>query len=114
MRHRHDPVAGLQAGDPGSGAVDDPGDVIAKDARHVQPGSAAVCPITGVNRVDPGCVHGDPHLAGPGDGIRHPGRPQLLRPAELADQHGSHQQVPFGDKPAPAAAVTGTRPEAAS
>src|SRR5262249_51690325 len=63
VRHRHHPVAGHQAADPAAHAVDDPGHVIAEDARHVQPGPAAVRPVAGVDRVDPGRVHGDPRLA---------------------------------------------------
>ena len=96
MRHRHHPVAGRQAGDPGPYAVDDPGDVIAQDARHPQPGPAAIGPVARVDRVDPGRVHGHPHLARPGDRISSPARPQLLRAAELADQHSSHDLVPSG------------------
>src|SRR5215469_10548171 len=100
MRHRHDPVPGRQAGNPGAHAVDDPGHVIAKDARHPQPGPAAISPVTRIDRVDPGRMHGHPHLARPGDWISNLARPQLLRFTELADQHGSHSWVPFAGEPA--------------
>jgi hypothetical protein len=40
-------------------------------------------------------VHGDPHLARAGHRISSLAKPQLLRPAELADQHRSHQQGSF-------------------
>ena len=95
MGHRHHPVTGREAADPGPHAVDNPGDVIAQDARHVQPGPAAVRPVTGVDRVDPSRMHGDPHLARAGDRIGSLIQPQLLRAAELADQHRSHQQGSF-------------------
>ncbi len=100
MRHRHDPVPWRQAGHPATHAVDDPGDVIAKDARHPQPGPLAIGPVTRVHRVDPGRMHGHPHLAGPGDRIGNPARPQLLRTAELPYQHRSHTG-PSGGRPEP-------------
>ena len=53
-------------------------------------GPAAVSPVARVDRVDAGRMHGHPHLARPWDRISRPARPQLLRAAELADQHGSH------------------------
>ena len=90
VRHRHHPVAGRQAGDPGADAVDDPGDVVAQDARHPEPGPPAIGPVARVDRVEPGRAHRHPHLARPGYRIIHPDRPQLLRAAELADQHRSH------------------------
>ena len=64
------------------------------DAWHLRP-AGAVRPVTGIDRVDPGRVHGDPHLAGPGGGIGCLAQPQLLRPAELAQQHRSHQPGSF-------------------
>jgi hypothetical protein len=94
MRHRHDPVPGRQAGDPGTHAVDGPGHVIAQDARHPQPGPAAIRPVTRVDRVDSSRMHDDPHLAGPGDRISSLARLQLLRAAELADEHDFHSRVP--------------------
>ena len=75
MRHRHDPVPGHKAGNPRAHAVDDPGYVIAKDARHPQPSPAAIGPVTRIDRVDPSRMHGYPHLAGPGDRISSPARP---------------------------------------
>jgi hypothetical protein len=66
-----------------------------KDARHDQPGPAAVRPVTGIDRINPSRVHGNPHLARAGHRISSLAKPQLLRPAELADQHRSHQQGSF-------------------
>jgi len=91
VRHRHHPVAGRQAGDPGAHAVDDPGDVVAQDARHPQPRPPAVGPVPRVDRIDPGRAYRHPHLTRPGHRIGHPDRPQLLRAAELANQHRSHK-----------------------
>lgn len=54
------------AADPGAHAVDDPGDVIAEDARHLQPGPAAIGPVTRIDRVDAGRMHGHSYLARPG------------------------------------------------
>ncbi len=88
-------VTGRQAADPAAHTVDDPGDVTAKDARHDQPGPAAVRPVTGIDRINPSRVHRDPHPARAGHRISSPAKPQLLRPAELADQHRPHQQGPF-------------------
>lgn len=44
VRHRHDPVAGGQAGHPWPDTLDDSGDVVAEDARHLQACPAAVGP----------------------------------------------------------------------
>ena len=88
--HRHHPVPGRQAGHPGTHAVDDPGDVVAQDARHPQPGPRAIGPVPRVDRVDPGRPHRDPDLPRPGHRISDPARPQLLRTAELTQLHRSH------------------------
>ena len=56
---------------------------------------AAIHPVTGIDRINPSRMHGDPHLARAGHRISSLAKPQPLRPAELADQHRSHQQGSF-------------------
>src|SRR5262249_23729406 len=63
-------------------------------------GPVAIRPVTRIDRVDPSRTHGHPHLARAGDRISNPAGSQLLRAAELADQHGFHSWVPSAGEPA--------------
>src|SRR5205085_728058 len=74
--------------DPGTGAVDHAGDVVAENARRPQAGPAPVGPVSRIDRVHSGRVHGHPDLSRSRYRVSHVLKPQLLRAAELADHDG--------------------------
>lgn len=87
MGHRHYPVTSREPCDARADALDNPGDVIAEYARGGQPGPGAIGPVAGIHRVNPSRVHRHPDLPRPRNRVDDLGQPQLLRTAELTDNH---------------------------
>jgi len=90
VRHCHHPIAGAQPGNPRPEALDHAGYVVSEDARHPQASPAAISPVERVDRVDARRMNRYPDLALTGHGICDIGQAQLLRAAELANDHSLH------------------------
>jgi uncharacterized protein YbjT (DUF2867 family) len=94
MCHRHDPVPGSQVRDTRPKSVYDAGDVVAEYARYAQAGPAAVGPVPGIDRVEARGHDPDPDLSVGWHRIGYLGWPELLWPAELADDNRPHDVLP--------------------